>query len=409
MLLLMECANDAVPGNCNPRHMHTLPRHNTRACRRKYLPPHHHHPPRHGIAGTFFGPSNPNNWGVAGKLDALCKGNPTPEVLTRDAFAACVDITHSLRTPMPSKFIRSELFAGCHGRVPLFVRDQVCCLARRVLERQVCAAPPMAPRRKLVRAEVCAAGPSARMTSLRLPCAGTEGRGRARSKGPCSGRAPRGTRASRKSPMALRRFDLTTTSSPASTQVLLKPRGKLTHRLSTHALTHTLTHSRTHSHFDPLTHSLTHHSLTHSTLTDIHPLTHHSLTQALTTRPFALVHGDCHPHNVLWCEQRTPRAHLRLIDFEMVGVGSPAQEMGQWTISHMTPAVRRASEQRLVAGYHAQVVQNLTAKDKQAQAKAFSYDACWSEYVAGGAGRWIWFVPVLAVMLADNPKMGQFF
>merc|ERR1719482_35400 len=100
-------------------------------------------------------------------------------------------------------------------------------------------------------------------------------------------------------------------------------------------------------------------------------------TQALTTRPFALVHGDCHPHNVLWCEQRTPRAHLRLIDFEMVGVGSPAQELGQWTISHMAPASRRASERELVAGYHRRVVDALSALGKGADAKAFSLDRCW--------------------------------
>ena len=120
------------------------------------------------------------------------------------------------------------------------------------------------------------------------------------------------------------------------------------------------------------------------------------------------MHGDCHPHNVLWCEQRTALAHLRLIDFEMVGVGSPAQELGQWTISHMTPGVRRASERQLVAGYHAQVVKNLSDRGEHGH-EAFSAEACWAEYVAGGAGRWIWFVPVLTIMLSGNAKMGQFF
>jgi uncharacterized ubiquitin-like protein YukD len=46
------------------------------------------------------------------------------------------------------------------------------------------------------------------------------------------------------------------------------------------------------------------------------------------TLPFALVHGDAHPHNALWVDQRTDAARLRLIDFEMVGVGSPGQEAG---------------------------------------------------------------------------------
>ena len=88
-------------------------------------------------------------------------------------------------------------------------------------------------------------------------------------------------------------------------------------------------------------------------------------------------------------------------------MGSPAQELGQWTISHMTPAVRRASERRLVESYHRRVVEALRARGKEVEAQAFTLDQCWGEYVAGGAGRWIWFVPVLASMM--HSKMGQFF
>ena len=131
-------------------------------------------------------------------------------------------------------------------------------------------------------------------------------------------------------------------------------------------------------------------------------------------RPFAFVHGDAHPHNALWTQQRTDGACLRLIDFEMVGVASPAQELGQYTISHMAPELRRAHERELVAGYHAELVEALRKKRAgegdgegggEAQAAAFTLEACWAEYVAGGVGRWVWFLP----MFWQMTPVAQFF
>merc|ERR1712183_366634 len=55
----------------------------------------------------------------------------------------------------------------------------------------------------------------------------------------------------------------------------------------------------------------------------------------LAETAWTVVHGDCHPHNALWINQRTELATMKLIDFEMVGVGSPAQELGQYLVSHM--------------------------------------------------------------------------
>lgn len=124
-------------------------------------------------------------------------------------------------------------------------------------------------------------------------------------------------------------------------------------------------------------------------------------------RPWAIVQGDCHPHNAMWKNQRTPDAKLVLIDFEMIGVGSPSQEIGQYLISHMTPALRRSCERTLVQGYHKELIEALCARGLSAEAEKFSFDACWGEYVAGGAAKWIWFVPVLIKMCGTT--MGQFF
>ena len=46
---------------------------------------------------------------------------------------------------------------------------------------------------------------------------------------------------------------------------------------------------------------------------------------AFTNGLSCAVQGDCHPHNVLLERQRTDEARLRLIDFEMIGLGSNAQ------------------------------------------------------------------------------------
>jgi hypothetical protein len=128
--------------------------------------------------------------------------------------------------------------------------------------------------------------------------------------------------------------------------------------------------------------------------------------EELSGSAWSLVHGDCHPHNALWVHQRTPAARLSLIDFEMVGVGSNAQELGQYLISHMEPVARRGCERRLIEAYHRELIATLRARGCNEAADSYTLDDCWTGYVAGGAGRWAWFVPYLAFKM---PALGQFF
>eukprot|EP00808_Paulinella_micropora_P004938 g19010.t1 len=118
-------------------------------------------------------------------------------------------------------------------------------------------------------------------------------------------------------------------------------------------------------------------------------------------RPWTLVQGDCHAGNVLYSGRSAaagaagPRAQpsrplLRLIDFEMVGVGSGPQELGQFCISHMTPELRRSCERQLVKDYHTELAALLRTSQT-----AMSFEACFQEYAVGGAARWLWFVPYL--------------
>lgn len=119
--------------------------------------------------------------------------------------------------------------------------------------------------------------------------------------------------------------------------------------------------------------------------------------EELTERPFSLVHGDAHPHNALWVEKGTSRAKLVLIDFEMVGVGSPAQELGQYLISHMEPETRRKHEKTLIKLYHTQLKAALQRRKDYADHHTDKWngsdmESLWKEYVMGGIGRWCWFL-----------------
>eukprot|EP00729_Bicosta_minor_P005845 gene5845-9466_t len=101
----------------------------------------------------------------------------------------------------------------------------------------------------------------------------------------------------------------------------------------------------------------------------------------------------------------TEQAELRLIDFEMVGLGPPGQELGQHIISHMAPTVRRRCENQLVKDYHSELSKLLAGRGMADEAAAYTFDVCWDEYIAGGVGRWAWFIP----FFFGVPPMAQFF
>jgi aminoglycoside phosphotransferase (APT) family kinase protein len=127
--------------------------------------------------------------------------------------------------------------------------------------------------------------------------------------------------------------------------------------------------------------------------------------ERMSTNPFTLVQGDCHPHNLLWSKQRTEDACLRVIDFEMVGVGPPGQELGQFVISHMEPDVRRQCEDDILRAYYEELQRVLLSRGMESEGKSYTMEDCVSDYVSGGVGRWAWFIP----FFAGSPAMAQYF
>jgi len=131
------------------------------------------------------------------------------------------------------------------------------------------------------------------------------------------------------------------------------------------------------------------------------------------TKPWTLVHGDFHPANILWRyghpESGVPGTPV-LLDFELVGVGNGPQDLAQYLISHMDPGARRLHEEQLLQDYYAHLTgtgEACSAGTKHVDSSTYSYAQCKADYVAGGTGRWLWFVPVLATMCPD--KMTQYF
>lgn len=116
-------------------------------------------------------------------------------------------------------------------------------------------------------------------------------------------------------------------------------------------------------------------------------------------RPWTLVHGDFHPSNIFVRLQNADPS-IVYVDFEMVGLGSGPQELGQYMISHCEPKLRKSIERKAVESYY----KELCAANPRVD---MSWDLCWSEYVNGGIGRWLWFLPILATML--DAEVMQYF
>lgn len=121
----------------------------------------------------------------------------------------------------------------------------------------------------------------------------------------------------------------------------------------------------------------------------------------IAARPYCLTHGDFHPANIMVRPKNSSGQHsVAIFDWECVGIGSGPQDLGQFMISHTEPATRAAIERASVEKYY-QKLKGLNPSIEMTMSQ------CWEEYIAGGLGRWLWFIPLLVDMCP--PKMGQFF
>jgi hypothetical protein len=114
---------------------------------------------------------------------------------------------------------------------------------------------------------------------------------------------------------------------------------------------------------------------------------------------YTLLHGDLHPANMVLRGD----GRVALLDWEAVRLGAGgAQELGQYVISHMAPAARRAGERARVEAYHAAL-----ARASARAAAEYSAEEAWRDYVWGGAERWVWLLALLAG-LCEAPAVQYF-
>ena len=118
---------------------------------------------------------------------------------------------------------------------------------------------------------------------------------------------------------------------------------------------------------------------------------------------WTLVHGDFWPGNILWNTTKNRTVdQLKLIDWEMVGLSSGPQDLGQYVISNMDPVDRRACEKELVRAYYDELLRNGVKDDENDL-----WDFCWNEYQIGGVERWLWFL--VWFLGQENLQFSQFF
>lgn len=138
------------------------------------------------------------------------------------------------------------------------------------------------------------------------------------------------------------------------------------------------------------------------------------ITRLCVSGHWTLVHGDFWPGNVIWSINNNSSSNsdasqvdidkcrdIRLLDWEMVGIGSGPQDLGQYVISNFAGQERRECERELIRAYHQELI--------SAGLDNVSLDYCWKEYSIGGTERWIWFLVWFLGQGEAVPGWAQFF
>jgi len=140
-----------------------------------------------------------------------------------------------------------------------------------------------------------------------------------------------------------------------------------------------------------------------------------------TNSNWTLVHGDFWPGNVLISTDVTSKKsethdelstaqlddgkRIRVLDWEMVGIGSGPQDLGQYILSNMSVEERRHCEKDLVKAYWEELIS--LGVDKG----SFTWEECWNEYRIGGVERFLWFLVYFCGQPPGSPllKWAKFF
>ena len=124
----------------------------------------------------------------------------------------------------------------------------------------------------------------------------------------------------------------------------------------------------------------------------------------IQSESWTLVHGDFHPANMMWRtttdQEAAHSSPLVILDWEVVGLGSGAQDLGQYMISHTSPEKRRECEDSFLRTYYIELTKTVSETE-------YTWTKCRQDYIAGGSERWIWLLVYLTTLCPA--KMVQYF
>lgn len=135
--------------------------------------------------------------------------------------------------------------------------------------------------------------------------------------------------------------------------------------------------------------------------------------EAFGKRPHTLVHGDFHPGNMVVCGAEGAAAangdalyRIALIDWEVVGIGSGPQDIGQYMISHFTREQFEALALPAVEAYAQKLMGVISSSSGSSTRKAEDADnaerqlraTIMLEVVVGALGRWAWLLGIMGGM-----------
>lgn len=111
----------------------------------------------------------------------------------------------------------------------------------------------------------------------------------------------------------------------------------------------------------------------------------------LDAGPVTSVHRDLHVDNLLFDESHDP-PRAAIVDWQFVGRGRAASDVGYLLISSLPTRQRRDAERSLVGGYHSMLLDN--------GVHDYSFDECWLDYRLSAVAK-LWMT-VAATVLVDN-------
>lgn len=125
----------------------------------------------------------------------------------------------------------------------------------------------------------------------------------------------------------------------------------------------------------------------------------------INSKAFTLIHGDFHPANTLWKYESIENynGYFIILDYEVVGIGNPAQDLGQFLISHINSKERLPIENDLLEAYYKKLIEN-TNIDKE-----YSFQELKNDYIDFSSRRWIWLFIIITYYYNSNQSWIEYF